>query len=345
MAGAYPKPRFRYEYDLDKEKSNFDLFFSHRKIPQKRPSEIDIGTWNIANFGDQKRRKKDLELIAHIIAHFDIMAIQEVRANLKHLNEVLDFLPERYQVIFTDVAGGGERLAVIYDATRIELGGLVGELDYNPNGTIKDGVYVVQPKKQKFKLSGATIETYFENFNRNPFLTTWKVKDSNKSFMLANVHVYFGARENEDQARFNNRIAEVYFLSDWAYEMQKAKNKKKVYEQNIIMIGDMNVPKMSSDDKVYRALKRRGFVRTQYSSRAGSTIQEFNTYDQIIFSNSKLKQKKIKGHNAVVVDFDNFVFPELWQQVESGKRTLPDFKAYTKFAISDHRPVFVRVKV
>jgi len=346
MAGSFNKPKFRYDYKLRDEKINFDSFFIDRNIPEKGINEIDIATWNIANLGVQKRRDKDLKLIAHILSKFDIIAVQEVRSDLTAFRKVMSYIDRLgFKTLFTDVAGGGERMAVIYNSNVIEQNSLIGELDYNPNGKIKDGEYVVSPKKQKFKLNGTSIETFFDNFNRNPFLTTWKVKNSKLSFLLANVHIYYGSTEDDDPAKFNNRIAEVFFLADWAKEMQREKNKTKVFEQNIILIGDMNIPKMSSDDKVYKALKRRGFVRTKYSTKAGTTIKDFMTYDQIIFANERVKQVDINDYSAVVVDFDNFMFKDLWSQVESKKRTLVQFKAWTKFSISDHRPVFVRVKI
>ena len=345
MAAAFPKPKFLYDYELNHVKLNFDKYFIDRNIPVKDVDEVDIATWNIANLGVQKRRDKDFELIAHIISKFDIISIQEVKSDLGAFNKVMSFLrPKGFNALFTDVAGGGERTAVIYKTAVFELNSLVGELDYNPNGTIVNGEYVVTPKKQSFKLNGTKIETYFDNFNRNPFLTTWKTKNANLSFMLASVHIYYGDVEDDDEAKFNNRIAEVYFLADWAKDMQREKNKDKVFEQNIILIGDMNIPKMSSDDKVYRALKRKGFINTKYSSQAGTTIQEFTTYDQVIFSNGSIEQVKINNHDATVVDFDNFIFKDLWQQVDNGTRTLAQFKAWTKFSMSDHRPIFVRVK-
>lgn len=107
----------------------------------------------------------------------------------------------------------------------------------------------------------------------------------------------------------------------------------------------MNVPTMRSTDPVYRALKRRGFVPTKYSSEAGTTIQEFTTYDQIVFTNENLSVTEINGQTAVAVDYDNFIFRDLWEQVRDARRTLTQFKAWTKFAISDHRPVFVRLQI
>ena len=347
MAGAFTKPKYDYDYDLEREKRNFNNFFSRRDIPKKANNEIDLATWNIANLGVQKRRDKDLKLIAYMLTKFDIIAIQEIKSQLANYEKILEYMGSRFDTLFTDVAGGGERLGVIYRKSKLSRGSLVGELDYNPNGKIIDGEYVVTPKKQKFNLAGKKVETFFDNFNRNPFLTTWKVKNSNTTFMLANVHIYFGEKEkkNGSSAKFLNRVAEVYFLADWAHELEKKKNNKTVYEPNIILIGDMNVPTVKSDDKVYQALKRRGFRPTKYSSQTGTTLQEFTKYDQIIFNNNNMVVKEIHNQTAVVVDFDNFIFKDLWKQVENKERTLVQFKAFTRFAVSDHRPVFTRLVV
>ena len=79
---------------------------------------------------------------------------------------------------------------------------------------------------------------------------------------------------------------------------------------------------------------------SKFSTETGTTLQEFKTFDQIVFTNPKLTVTKIKNQAAVVVDFDNFVFPKLFRE-----RSVKDFKAWTKFAVSDHRPLFVRLKV
>jgi exonuclease III len=343
MGIGFPKPRFRYDYSLRREKERFDRFFADpdRPIPAKKRREIDLATWNIANLGLQKRRDKDLKLIAHMLSKFDIIAVQEVNANLGHFNKIMKNLGNRFDMRVSDVAGSQERLAVVFRTDRLEPRQLFGELDYNPNGKIVDGKYVISPKRQKLRFGGKTVILPFYNFNRNPFLSTWKVRGRRKSFLLANVHIYFG-EASKSSARYDNRVSEVYYLAEWARKQQTASKRKNLYETNVILLGDMNVPRMKSDDKVFRALKRRGLQPTSYSSEAGTTLQEFNTYDQIVFSNKNLEIQEIRGGKAVVVDFDNFLFADLWSDP---RRDLKDFKAWTRFAVSDHRPVFVRLKV
>ena len=67
MAVPFSKPRFQFDYVLNTENAAFDGFFADpvRDIPPKGANEIDLATWNIANLGLQKRRDKDLKLIAH----------------------------------------------------------------------------------------------------------------------------------------------------------------------------------------------------------------------------------------------------------------------------------------
>jgi len=346
MAVGFPKPRFQYDYELEQEKSNFDRFFANpeKPMPAKKADEIDLATWNIANLGLQKRRDTDLALIAHILTYFDIIAVQEVNSDLGHFNRIMDILrDEGFDMMLTDTTGSQERLVVIYRTARLEPRQLFGELDYNPNGKIVNGNYVILPKKQSFTLNGKKIITHFYNFNRNPYLTTWRVIGSDTSFMLANVHIYYGD-DKQDSAKIKNRIAEVYYLANWAKE-QKKKAKNRLYESNIILIGDMNIPKMKSNDTVYRALTRRGMQPSKYSTQAGTTIKEFSTYDQVVFTNNNLEVKKINNHKATVVDFDNYIFSDLWEKVTTGERTLQQFKAWTRFAVSDHRPLFVRLKI
>ncbi|PHR42481.1 MAG: hypothetical protein COA32_17400, partial [Fluviicola sp.] len=99
-----------------------------QKIPlRKVDKNLLIATWNIRAFGDLTRKwkstdndtpKRDLhsiQCIAQILKRFDIVAIQEVKANLRALRDTLKILGSHWSLILTDVnrgdAGNGERMA------------------------------------------------------------------------------------------------------------------------------------------------------------------------------------------------------------------------------------------
>ena len=66
------------------------------------------------------------------------------------------------------------------------------------------------------------------------------------------------------------------------------------------------------------------------STRISSTIATDNQYDQIAFTPGDAK--------AVLVDSD--VFARLWEQ-----RTAAEFRAYLRYYLSDHRPLWAEIAV
>ncbi len=64
-----------------------------RSIPQKASNRLLTATWNLTNFGLQKRTGDDLALMAEIIGWFDLVAIQEIADSLIHLRLLLSHLP------------------------------------------------------------------------------------------------------------------------------------------------------------------------------------------------------------------------------------------------------------
>ena len=71
-------------------------------VPAKRVDRnLLIGTWNIRHFGDvtekwrsepgdaPQARSRDVRCIAEIVSRFDVVAIQEVRENLRGLRHML----------------------------------------------------------------------------------------------------------------------------------------------------------------------------------------------------------------------------------------------------------------
>ncbi len=101
-----------------------------------------IATWNLRHFGDltekwrvgeddsPRRNLRALLFIGEVVSRFDVVAIQEAKANLKALRHLVEWLGDNWGMILTDEnrgpAGNNERLAFIYDRRRVDPPGSPG---------------------------------------------------------------------------------------------------------------------------------------------------------------------------------------------------------------------------
>jgi hypothetical protein len=73
-----------------------------------------------------------MRCIAEIVKRFDVLAVQEVKGNLKALRHLMKALGKDWGFLLTDITkgdkGNGERLAFIYDKRRVGPSGLAGEI-------------------------------------------------------------------------------------------------------------------------------------------------------------------------------------------------------------------------
>jgi len=104
-----------------------------------------------------------------------------------------------------------------------------------------------------------------------------------------------------------------------------------------VPLGDFNLPKVEPGDPIYKALTSRGLVVPPHSSQIGSAIASDSYYDQIVFFPGST-QERFTG-NMNVFDFDGALFADLYE-----KRTQKQFLAYTRFHISDHRPLWIEFR-
>ena len=128
-------------------------------------------------------------------------------------------------------------------------------------------------------------------------------------------------------------------MAKWVNEGIK-KQDSKLFSKNIILLGDMNVPTMDKKDPVYKRLLKNKMKGTDYSNhideggKIGSNLPNDKTYDQLVFVDSF--SSRIKRKSFGMFAWDNAVFKSLWKS-----RKPADFRKYAKWAISDHRIVWV----
>lgn len=157
-------------------------------VPAKAADNRLIATWNIRAFGNLTKEwasqdgdspRRDFHaavLIAEILSRFDVIAIQEVKANLRALRHVLKKLGPRWSFVMTDVTrgdpGNDERLAFVFDTERVKLSGLACEL--------------VVPEDLKDPLSDPA-NAFQRQFVRTPYAVSFLAAE--KAFVLVTLHV------------------------------------------------------------------------------------------------------------------------------------------------------------
>lgn len=131
-------------------------FANHFPADTDRTRTVRIGTWNLREFGGSKYGGRDtdepLYYIAEIIAQFDIVALQEVRDDMREFGRLRRILGPDWDYLATDVtdgvAGNGERMVFLFNQTRARFRNIAGEL------TLPDGKKVLASFGERIMLQG-----------------------------------------------------------------------------------------------------------------------------------------------------------------------------------------------
>ena len=312
---AYNGPEF--DYDVNEELLAIRCHRRHRHIPKRTPKNMLLASWNLCNLGDDKQRRStsDLILMAEMMRPFDLIAVQEIKDNFRPFREVVCLMGPDYDYVITDRAGNDERLGFIFDRTRVSRLQLAGELVILKN----------ERKTVTVKYNSEDTKAKLTGFSRNPYIVAFR--SGQFSFTLVNVHILWGSGKKG----YLRRIAEVYNLAAWANERVTDKAHR-TFDHDIILIGDFNIPKANTKDRVGRQLFEFGMQLTKHGSQTGSNLSGSRHYDQIAFHPQHTKEK-FTGRSGVF-DFDKAVFRNIW------KNHRDHFTEFTKFHLADHRLIW-----
>lgn len=232
------------------------------KIPAKTFNEnVLVATWNIRDFDSNRygygpREVEAFYYISEIISSFDLVAIQEVNADLFAFKKLMYVMGDQWDYIMTDVteghSGNGERMAYIYDTNRVSFEKIAGEIVLTKSKLIKG-------EKQ---------------FARTPFLVAFQ--SGWFKFKLCTVHIYFGSDSGE---KLKQRIDEIDKIAE------NIKKRAKKYKENLILLGDFNI--FSPEHETMKALKKHGFVIPKGIEDHPSNMYKTKHYDQIAFMEKK----------------------------------------------------------
>jgi endonuclease/exonuclease/phosphatase family metal-dependent hydrolase len=117
---------------------------AHAGEPLREEGCVRIATWNLREFGRGSyggRLDESYFYIAEVISHFDLVAVQEVRADLRALARLMHILGHDWQFVATDVTdgdpGNGERMAFVFNRSKVRFRRIAGELTLKEGGKVR----------------------------------------------------------------------------------------------------------------------------------------------------------------------------------------------------------------
>ena len=291
--------------------------------PKVLDRNLLIATWNIRAFGDLTKKwksepndspKRDfhaLREIAEIVSCFHVVALQEVRANLRALRYMLKVLGPYWSFLLTDVTRGSsgnyERMALLFDTRVLNLSGLACELVVPPEQLAKGAI---------------NPDALDRQFARTPYAVSFKALDT--TFILVTMHAIYGKGTDERRRELK---AIAGWLSEWAMDIN-------AYGHNLMALGDFNIDRKG--DPLYMAFTSTGLTTPPELDNVPRTIFDVGPnpehfYDQIAWFN------KESGKPALTLrylDAGSFDFTKV------ALKSLNLSKVELSWRISDHYPLW-----
>ena len=305
-----------------------DLVQLRARLDQTLPAKQEgknllIATWNIRAFGSLTRKwtagagdspTRDLRgllAIGEIIRRFDVIALQEVKGDLRALRDLLRWLGESWAFLMTDVtlgaAGNSERMAFLFDQSRLKPSGLACEL--------------VVPKEWLEEIGADALN---RQFARTPYAVSFLAGTT--TFVLVTLHVDYGQTAAD-------RVPELNAIARWLRDWARRENS---WSHNLITLGDFNIDRRG--DPLWEAFTSTGLSapealnaipRTLFADPANPQKDKF--YDQIAWFRSAqgVPALTLNLRSAGYVDFLPFVYTDTDLS-----------KASISYRISDHYPLW-----
>lgn len=324
MAKINDRPPAAVQADLDTLRIALD-----QQIPAKvLDKNVLIASWNIRHFGGLTEKwqsqpgdspRRDLQAllsIAEIISRFDVVAVQEVKGNLKALRHLMRVLGPHWSLILTDVSkgasGNDERLAFLFDTRKVQLSGLACEL--------------VVPHEE---LNNIAPDALDRQFARTPYAVSFR--SGGKTFILVTLHVLYGKTAKQ-------RVPELRAIAGWMADWARDVNS---WDHNLITLGDFNIDRKG--DALYEAFTSSGLYVPEVMNEHARSIfsrgkqgSKAKFYDQIAWFN---------GSGGAPALSMNFVNGGSFDFVRSAMQSRGLTRSQLSWQLSDHYPLWAEFSV
>ena len=367
--------------------------------PIRRNDSVVIGSFNALKLGKDGDNKKRWNFLKRFVSRYDLLAIQEVMDDLSGIRRLKKMLGSSFELIVSDTTGAipgarglKERLAFFYRPERIELKELTSDITYDRSiviSTLKQDISIWkkffkdfdETNKQrelqgKDKLGLSDVEhPRFLTFIRTPHCASFSIKGRGSAnsvdFLAVNAHLLYGQSEEE-------RTREFFALLEWL--VRRARQSRRMYYKNMILLGDMNMDFDSPDSRYSEIIKllielnsnlltgqsaaRVNFpflnVHPDQSSLFNTNARKNETFDHVAFFIDKNEiGLPLDNHNQQAgqggpndYNYGVFDFPELFAQAIHGKNffqlnkiQIKSIYSKSKADVSDHMPIWVRIPI
>jgi endonuclease/exonuclease/phosphatase family metal-dependent hydrolase len=317
------QPPLSIQNELEALNRSLDQVIPNKLIGQN----LLIATWNIRSFASLTRKwtasendspKRDLRglrAICDILSRFDVVAIQEVKGDLRALRDTMKYLGESWSFMMTDItlgdAGNDERMAFVFDSSRVKPSGLACEL-------------VVPPEW----LTEIPENALRRQFARTPYAVSFKAGKT--TFILVTLHVDYG---DSTEDRKDELEAIARWMKAWAERESK-------WHHNLLTLGDFNIERRGDD------------LWEAFTSTGLSVPAELNAVPKSIFDDESDPNDKFydqiawftleSGSIALDMDYQTggyFDFlPFVYTDLNLTKNSI-------SYRISDHYPLWAEFRI
>lgn len=275
------------------------------RVPLRSVDEnVVMASWNIAQFSEKKKQRA-LQYIADVCERFDIVAIQEVKTNLRGLARLQELLPGHYQILVSDPTGNHERLAFLYDKRTVISTGLVCEIAFH----------------------GPIAAPVTFQFQRTPYCASFRA--GRFDFTMVSVHIAEGSGSGAAGTALRER--EIRELAAFIKKETK-RARDTVFDPDFFLVGDFNIER--EGDRFFQALTTGDepqFVMPPGMNSLATNFSQTRTFDKIAWVPSD--EFEFTGKFGVI-PFGDVLYREARQPADAAKKE-----------ISDHLPLWAEFRV
>lgn len=304
-------------------------------VPRKTEGNLLIASWNIKEFGHTTQRLPEAYFyMAEIISRFDLVTVQEVKSTLNDLYILMRLLGDDWTYIVNDItegrAGNSERSATLYNKTRVEFGGLAGEIvlwdDLTKNSAIKQ-------------------------LKRTPYITGFKA--GWKRFAIVTLHLEPG--ESEASIEFRRQEVKL-LLAAIAHKVES----HALWNENLILAGDFNLyAGANKDGPTIDLINEAGYREVESLVGVDTNASHTESYDRLFFTDNDYFSVATNTQGVEVAgvfdvfqhvyrDGEEVTYAEFMKEDYTGSKDLnvpANLKSYfhhpwRKNQMSDHFPIW-----